>query len=60
MSVAVEDAKAVGAQSVWLGVNQHNERANRFYERNGFVVVGERKFQVGDSLEEDFVRELVL
>jgi ribosomal protein S18 acetylase RimI-like enzyme len=60
MSVAVEEAKALGAQSVWLGVNQHNERANSFYERSGFLVVGERRFQVGDSLEEDFVRENVL
>ena len=60
MDVAVEDAKARGVQSVWLGVNQQNERANTFYERNGFLVVGERRFQVGDSLEEDFVREKVL
>jgi len=60
MSVAVEEAKAEGAQSVWLGVNQQNERANTFYERSGFLVVGERRFQVGDSLEEDFVRERVL
>ena len=60
MSVAVENARAEGAQSVWLGVNQQNERANTFYERNGFVLVGERRFQVGDSLEEDFVREKVL
>ena len=60
MSVAVENARAEGAQSVWLGVNQQNERANTFYKRNGFVLVGERRFQVGDSLEEDFVREKVL
>lgn len=60
MSVAVEDARAEGAQSVWLGVNQQNERANTFYERNGFLVVGKRRFQVGASLEEDFVREKVL
>jgi len=60
MSVAVESARAKGAQSVWVGVNQQNERANTFYERNGFLVVGERRFQVGDSLEEDFVREKVL
>ena len=59
MSVAVENARAEGAQSVWLGVNQQNERANSFYERNGFLLVGERGFQVGDSLEEDFVREKV-
>ena len=60
MSVAVENARAEGAQSVWLGVNQQNERANSFYERSGFLVVGERRFQVGESLEEDFVRERVL
>jgi len=60
MDVAVEDAKAHGAQSVWLGVNQQNARANSFYERRGFRLVGERSFQVGDSLEEDFVREMVL
>lgn len=60
MSVAVENARAEGAQSVWLGVNQQNERANAFYERNGFVLVGERRFQVGESLEKDFVREKAL
>jgi len=60
MSVAVKDARTQGAGSVWLGVNKHNERANRFYERQGFVIVGERSFQVGESLEDDFVREKVL
>jgi len=60
MSIAVEDARTQGAQSVWLGVNKHNERANRFYERQGFAIVGERSFQVGESLEDDFVREKVL
>ncbi|HEV8013068.1 MAG TPA: GNAT family N-acetyltransferase, partial [Pontimonas sp.] len=37
MDVAVEDAKAEAAQSVWLGVNQQNTRANSFYERRGFL-----------------------
>lgn len=60
LDVAVEEAKAEGARSVWLGVNQQNERANAFYERNGFHIVGERSFLVGDSLEQDYVRELVL
>jgi len=60
MSVALDEASAEGAQSVWLGVNQHNERANRFYERQGFVIVGERSFLVGESLEDDFVREKAL
>jgi len=60
MSVAVDDAREKSASSVWLGVNQHNERANRFYERQGFVIVGERSFQVGAGFEDDFVREKVL
>ena len=59
IGVAVDDARNEGAWSVWLGVNQQNLRANSFYERNGFLVVGERRFEVGDSLEEDFVREKI-
>jgi ribosomal protein S18 acetylase RimI-like enzyme len=49
-----------GVQSVWLGVNQQNIRANRFYEKQGFVLRGTRFFQVGDSTEADYVRELPL
>jgi len=60
MGFAVDDARTGGAASVWLGVNQLNDRANRFYAKHGFDVVGERSFQVGDSLEADFVREKVL
>ena len=48
------------ASAVWLGVNQHNARANRFYEKNGFVIVGTKRFLVGGKLEDDFVRERVL
>lgn len=47
------------ASAVWLGVNQHNGRANRFYEKNGFAIVGTRRFLVGGRLEDDFVRERV-
>lgn len=59
MDIAVDGARSEGALSVWLGVNQQNLRANSFYERNGLLVVGERSFEVGDSLEEDFVREKI-
>ena len=55
MSVAVEGARAEGAQSVWLGVNQQNERARKFYEGFGFVLCGNRIFWVGSTPEEDFV-----
>lgn len=48
------------ASAVWLGVNQHNARANRFYEKNGFAIVGTKRFLVGGKFEDDFVRERVL
>ena len=56
----LSEAVASNAHSVWLGVNQENIRANRFYEKQGFVLRGTRFFQVGDSTEADYVRELPL
>jgi ribosomal protein S18 acetylase RimI-like enzyme len=53
-------ARDRGAVSIWLGVNQQNVRANRFYEKCGFELVGTKRFLVGDRYEDDFVRELVL
>lgn len=44
-----------GAASVWLGVNQNNERAQRFYRKHGFEITGTRRFQLGRSFEDDFV-----
>lgn len=48
-----------GAASVWLGVNQLNDRANAFYAKRGFSRVGTKRFLVGDVWEHDFVREHV-
>lgn len=44
-----------GATSVWLGVNQLNLRAQRFYAKHGFRVTGSRTFALGNSVETDFV-----
>ena len=60
MAAALDEARASGARAVWLGVNNENVRANRFYEKHGFAVVGTKHFLLGDRLEDDFVRELVL
>ncbi|GGJ76094.1 N-acetyltransferase [Pilimelia anulata] len=53
-------ARRRGSAAVWLGVNRENARANRFYDKCGFAVVGHKRFRVGDEIEDDFVRELVL
>lgn len=57
VETSVAAAAARGAASVWLGVNQENERANRFYEKSGFALVGTKKFLVGARYEDDYVRE---
>lgn len=57
MAAALGHARELGAAGVWLGVNQVNARAQRFYAKSGFERVGTKQFLVGDSYEEDFVFE---
>jgi diamine N-acetyltransferase len=60
MTASLEAARLRGAAGVWLGVNQLNERAQRFYVKSGFVRVGTKRFRVGDRDEDDFVYECSL
>jgi ribosomal protein S18 acetylase RimI-like enzyme len=55
MAATLERAGTRDVRSVWLGVNRHNARARRFYEKSGFDVVGERTFQLGPEVHHDFV-----
>ncbi len=55
MAAALDQARALGAVSVWLGVNQQNQRAQRFYAKHGFEVSGTKTFQLGDGIEHDYV-----
>ena len=57
MDATVGAAADTGAGSIWLGVNQYNARANRFYQKQGFALVGVRRFLVGRRWHDDFVRE---
>ena len=54
---ATLDAARPAVAGVWLGTNQGNARALRFYAKQGFEQVGTRRFLVGTSLEADFVLE---
>ncbi|GAA1000929.1 GNAT family N-acetyltransferase [Subtercola frigoramans] len=60
MELSVQSALEKGAAAIWLGVNNENARANRFYEKSGFVTVGAKSFLVGEEIEHDFVRERLL
>jgi ribosomal protein S18 acetylase RimI-like enzyme len=57
MAAALESARGAGAVGVWLGVNQQNERAQRFYRKSGFEQVGTKRFLVGGVHEDDYVME---
>ncbi|SPM27698.1 Ribosomal protein S18 acetylase RimI and related acetyltransferases [Mycobacterium terramassiliense] len=60
MELALATAEGWGARRVWLGVNQANQRAQRFYAKSGFTISGTRTFRVGSRTENDYlmVREL--
>lgn len=55
MTTAVDRAIAAAAGCLWLGVNQKNERAQRFYIKQGFTTAGTKTFRVGAHTEHDFV-----
>jgi tRNA (guanine37-N1)-methyltransferase len=60
MTASIEAAREAGAASVWLGVNQQNARAIRFYEKSGFRKAGVKHFFVGEEQQDDFVFERLL
>ncbi|SIR86945.1 GNAT family N-acetyltransferase [Williamsia sterculiae] len=60
MAAAVAAARDAGAVTLWLGVNQENVRAQKFYRKTGFEVAGEKTFDVGGRIEHDFVMRLPL
>lgn len=60
MLAALEWARTEGYPGVWLGVNQENVRAQRFYAKHGFSGVGARTFTVGNQVYQDYVMRLVL
>jgi len=53
MDTALDSAS--GADCVWLGVNQQNQRAQRFYRKHGFTFNGTRTFRLGTRIENDYV-----
>lgn len=55
MTEALALARKTGYRCVWLGVNQENRRAQRFYAKHRFAVTGTRTFRLGAAVENDFV-----
>ncbi|MET8796583.1 GNAT family N-acetyltransferase [Nocardia sp. NPDC004568] len=58
MHASLDQARGSGYAGVWLGVNQENLRAQRFYAKYGFEQVGTRSFTVGRQVHHDYLLRL--
>ena len=57
MDACLERARAEGRDVMWLGVWEFNPRAQRFYEKNGFRMVGSHVFQLGEDAQTDLLMQ---
>ena len=55
MDACLNETRQRGYQTIWLGVWQQNTRAQAFYERWNFSIVGEHIFQLGDDPQMDWL-----
>lgn len=55
MQACIDESKAEGYKTMWLGVWERNHRAKKFYERWGFQFAGEQNFQLGSDAQTDWV-----
>lgn len=57
MDECFREAKLKNYQTMWLGVWEHNYRAQKFYEKLGFRKIGSHIFQLGSDPQIDWVME---
>lgn len=55
MEAALGLARAWGADALWLGVWEHNDRALAFYGRHGFCEAGDHVFRIGQQVDRDLI-----
>lgn len=53
---ALTSMREKNIQTAWLTVNQLNDRANAFYKKSGFAEIAVKKYQVGDVVDDDYLR----
>lgn len=57
---AIQIARQINADYVWLGVWEENLRAISFYKKNGFVAFDKHIFKLGDDEQTDIMMKLKL
>ena len=60
MAETLSTAARTGAKTCWLGVNQQNVRAAKFYAKHGFDIIGVKRFLVGSEWHDDHIRQVDL
>ncbi len=60
MDWTIAEARSRGAPALFLTVWENNPRARRFYDRYGFVHVGDYAFHTGTQVDRDEVMRLML
>ena len=53
-------AKSLGKEFIWLGVWEHNPKAIKFYQRNGFIKFDEHPYFIGTDKQTDWLLRLEL
>lgn len=57
MQASMDEARSLGHRTIYLGVWEHNHRAQSFYFRWNFRVVGSHIFQMGSDAQMDWLME---
>lgn len=57
---AIQTARERNAGYVWLGVWEENERAIKFYKKNGFIQFDKHIFKLGEDEQTDIMMKLQL
>jgi diamine N-acetyltransferase len=57
MQACIREAKQLGYETLWLGVWEHNDRAQAFYRKWNFHEVGTHVFQLGDDPQTDILMQ---
>jgi ribosomal protein S18 acetylase RimI-like enzyme len=60
MKFCLEESCRNGYKIIWLGVWEQNQRAQRFYQRQGFHPVGSQDFIFGREIQKDIIMARVI
>jgi len=57
MQACIDEARQRGYKTLWLGVWEHNARAQAFYRKWNFSEIGTHIFQLGDDPQTDILMQ---